>query len=280
MKKLFTLIIALLFTFNLNAQNIPNAGFENWESGNPSQWNTNNSANPGFVTQSSDANTGSFALRLNAVELIPTNFFSGFASTGFDFAQPFPPAIRFWAKGNLEAPNRLVVESGMTGSMGAATAESEFFNLNPNLYTQYYITYSPVFGTQGDTATIIIGMSNSGSGNILTSGNNLAIIDDISLGEPLGVNSLNEIKGNNFSFKLIQTYLSSDVLMLEFSIEKFSDVAIELYDLSGKNIRTLYQASLGAGNFRLEENLQSLPKGLYLCSMKTNEGFKTIKFVK
>lgn len=72
MKKLFTLILSGIVAANsVNAQSLPNPGFENWTAGsgydNPNNWNTLNSSTSflGIVTvsKSTDAHGGTYSLR-------------------------------------------------------------------------------------------------------------------------------------------------------------------------------------------------------------------------
>src|SRR5579862_7924802 len=63
MKKLYALLCSLFILGLIHAQ-IPNAGFENWSGGLPVGWWGVNSPDTLFV-QSSDAHSGSSALRMN-----------------------------------------------------------------------------------------------------------------------------------------------------------------------------------------------------------------------
>lgn len=72
MKKLFTLILSgIIAAYSVNAQSLPNPGFENWTAGsgydNPNNWNTLNSSTSflGIVTvsKSTDAHGGTYSLR-------------------------------------------------------------------------------------------------------------------------------------------------------------------------------------------------------------------------
>lgn len=58
--------------------------------------------------------------------------------------------------------------------------------------------------------------------------------------------------------------------ILSFSLQKNSEVNIELLDLSGIKSKTLFNENLDAGNHQLELNCAQLPAGIYLLKVKVN----------
>jgi hypothetical protein len=95
MKTTFTLIcfFALLFATPLVAQ-IPNAGFENWTSGNPDDWLTNNVPTlVAPVTQETPSYSGTYALRGEVLTFAGSPYAPVLASTdmsanGFPYHRP------------------------------------------------------------------------------------------------------------------------------------------------------------------------------------------------
>lgn len=72
----------------------------------------------------------------------------------------------------------------------------------------------------------------------------------------------------------------TDILMLDFSLDKSENIEISLIDMTGRIIKTISQ-SYSKGNHKVELNyLQNLAKGSYLLQFKTNTIQKTLKVVK
>ena len=91
----FSLIIIFVIPIPLQAQ-ILNGGFEQWVSGEPVNWKTNNINDPKIslipITKTSDAHSGSFALKGEVVTVLDSQFtfspvlFSGPDGVGFSFS--------------------------------------------------------------------------------------------------------------------------------------------------------------------------------------------------
>ena len=69
MKKIFTLVSCLfltgMFTVNIQAQTIPNNGFESWSGTNiATSWKSNNTATVFFLRQSTDKHSGTYAAQI------------------------------------------------------------------------------------------------------------------------------------------------------------------------------------------------------------------------
>lgn len=72
----------------------------------------------------------------------------------------------------------------------------------------------------------------------------------------------------------------TDILTLDFSLDKAENIEISLIDMTGRIIKTISQ-SFRKGSHKVELNyLQSLAQGSYLLQFKTNTVQKTIKVVK
>ncbi|WP_375563349.1 T9SS type A sorting domain-containing protein [Bernardetia sp. OM2101] len=72
----------------------------------------------------------------------------------------------------------------------------------------------------------------------------------------------------------------TDILTLEFDLEKQKNIEITLMDMAGRTIKTISQ-SFSKGSNKLElNNLQNLAQGSYLIQLKTNLTHKTFQVVK
>lgn len=82
MKKVFTILFAVFFVFAINAQTLPNGGFEQWtDSHHATGWNSSFSQTISYMgfdipinyvaaLQSGDAHTGSYSMKLQAQNLV------------------------------------------------------------------------------------------------------------------------------------------------------------------------------------------------------------------
>ena len=69
-------------------------------------------------------------------------------------------------------------------------------------------------------------------------------------------------------------------IKIEFDLADLSAVDITLFDISGRQIAIWKQNEiLDAGNHNFEFNTSELLSGIYFCSIKTNDGISTNKFV-
>jgi hypothetical protein len=94
MRLLFTIVTTIICFLLINkailsqGSPIPNNSFENWSGGEPVGWWTTNEHRPGSVTQSSDAQLGSFSVKLNKVDETPAHTYLNLESqSGFGDAQ-------------------------------------------------------------------------------------------------------------------------------------------------------------------------------------------------
>lgn len=67
---------------------------------------------------------------------------------------------------------------------------------------------------------------------------------------------------------------------VSFSLLKNSPVVIGIFDLAGKRIQTLFNASLESGEHDISFDGAELNTGIYLLQLKTNEKTEVLKMVK
>ena len=65
-----------------------------------------------------------------------------------------------------------------------------------------------------------------------------------------------------------------------FQLNQASSVRTEIRDLAGKSILQTAEEMLPAGNQKLSINLSTLPEGMYLLTVYTDNSSKTFKLVK
>lgn len=113
MKKIYSLFVLSLLFFNAHAQQIPNSGFENWQTvtyhttsyEEPEPWVVGDfCASIGgkdtcqvYATKSSDANSGTYAMAVNSENGFPIAGLLDYA----DFGSHFPNSFEIMAKADL-----------------------------------------------------------------------------------------------------------------------------------------------------------------------------------
>lgn len=105
-------------------------------------------------------------------------------------------------------------------------------------------------------------------------GNNL-YIDDINIADHTGIHE-------NTSGEFVSVFPNpvNDHLNVEFLIEKSSDVIINIFDISGKNISTMNLGHLSAGNHQVDIDVSGWSAGLYNVVVNTGNGTTTNKIFK
>ncbi|HJY64946.1 MAG TPA: T9SS type A sorting domain-containing protein, partial [Ignavibacteria bacterium] len=95
----------------------------------------------------------------------------------------------------------------------------------------------------------------------------------------LGINkSNNQVPG---SYKLLQNYPNpfNPNTVIEFSLADRSYMNLKVYDVTGKEIETLVNQILNAGNYKVSFNGQNLTSGIYFYRLQTNEFAETKKMI-
>src|SRR5579862_2732216 len=200
MKKLYALLCSLFILGLIHAQ-IPNAGFENWSGGLPVGWWGVNSPDTLFV-QSSDAHSGSSALRMNVAGGGITYGGYLFSGDSADYLFPIsspPGALYGWYIGNIvDSGDMLTVNSTIYSGIYALAINGQIGVTEPTaVYKQFIInyTYNPLETNQGnDSASIEFGIQNQTS-NFLSQ-NSYFIIDDLSFGDSVSTTGIYPVIAN------------------------------------------------------------------------------------
>ena len=66
-----------------------------------------------------------------------------------------------------------------------------------------------------------------------------------------------------------------------FNINSFEDnsLSLNIYSLTGQKLHTVYDGQMSTGNHQLDWNLSGIPTGVYLATMTTHKGVKTIRIL-
>ncbi|MBN2379885.1 T9SS type A sorting domain-containing protein [candidate division WOR-3 bacterium] len=67
--------------------------------------------------------------------------------------------------------------------------------------------------------------------------------------------------------------------LISFSLPQASDVRIDVWDVTGRKVKTLINGHLEAGTQSFPLSTSGLPKGPYFISLRTNNISKTVKTI-
>ena len=134
------------------------------------------------------------------------------------------------------------------------------------------------YGTPGMPKIIVLGGANHGivynqNSGVSTIGVQTAINGLLSLGTP----AINEI--GSLHLKVIPNPVVSD-FQIEYSIEKNSDVLIELFSLAGEALFQVKETNQSIGNHSINlSNKVSLKNGMYVIKFTTDNHSQSINFI-
>lgn len=87
---------------------------------------------------------------------------------------------------------------------------------------------------------------------------------------------------HNDEFSLEQNFPNPfvETTQIRYSVNKKMSIKLALYDMLGREVMTLKEATLPAGNYMAQLNGEQWMPGLYFCMMKCDSGQKVIRIVK
>jgi hypothetical protein len=262
--------VALLFCGSLTAlAQIPNSGFENWTSGTPDGWWTNNL--PGFgtpVTKSGTAHSGTSAVRGDVITLVTGSPYSaqiitGTAAGGFAINQRFG-SVTGWYQFTPVSGDRLTVNVALFkgGTTGTGVAGGGLALPNAvSTYTQFSVPLTYLTNDVPDwcVLTFII----SGPGNITYHAGSFFLLDDLAFGTASAVSG--DLTAPN-SFDLEQNYPNpfNPSTNFRFSIAQTGHASLKVYNVLGIEVASLVNEQKDPGTFSVNWNASGLPSGIYL----------------
>jgi len=164
------------------AQNdIPNADFETWASGNPVDWATTNSSWPGGVTQSNQAYSGSSAAKCVTVEIIPGVYIGpSMVAAGASF---FPVSDK-WAslRGYYDltsvGADEIFIQVQLLKDGGAVGSGVLELTQSTSGYTEFVVPINYLFDSIPNEAWIQIALFPHGDSTSMHSGSEF-LLDDL-----------------------------------------------------------------------------------------------------
>jgi hypothetical protein len=283
-KIVFTFFLCLIIQ-NAFAQ-IPNAGFENWTSGNPDGWVTSNITGFENVTQSGTPHSGSSAVRGEVVSLafgfvLQPVLQNGQGARGFAYAQR-PVSIQGYyqfypTSGDRFAVNVGLLKGGISGTHVGVAAIAD-----PTLRTSYTQFTAPfVYDTSAipDTCVIqfqIIGPYLGPDTIVPPHAGSYFLIDDLAFSGLTAVDNPNTVKPE--AFLLSQNYPNpfNPSTSIPFSLSKGTHVKLRVFNILGGEVATLVNGWKSAGKYNEKFDASKFSSGVYFYRLDA-ENFSSMK---
>lgn len=149
------------------------------------------------------------------------------------------------------------------------TPDATFANTgNVIKMTDYGATGMPkIVVLGGPSHTVYYNVANAGSSSAIQTAINNAL------------NALTSVADLSNQISSVTSYPnpSSALTSVSYSLESPGDVKIEIYNLIGKNIKTVFSGNEGIGDHKITFDSSSLDNGIYLVKIITGRTEKTIK---
>ena len=306
MKQLFTILLSVTF-FALNAQQqIENSGFENWEdvgtvADEPTDWSSIKTSHepslnglaPQVWSQSTDARSGNFSVRLENIstfgivangimttgqihaDLNPENgyVFTDVADANWNSPfTDFPDSLVGWYKytpsGSDAGKAQVILHTGAAQNPDAGftnwVAEARFdFSGTTATWTRFSV---PFIYYNAITPAYLLAVLVAGDSTVSVGGS-VALFDDLEL-----IYNPTSVKEN--TEEIATAFVSNNYLNINF-LEGINETsAAQIVDLSGRIVWS--EKIQGVSTFKKELSLSS---GMYVFSLTTNKGILTKKIL-
>jgi Secretion system C-terminal sorting domain len=270
-KNLLTLICLIAFSF-IQAQNVPNGGFESWLSGEPTSWTTDNIP-PLYtlISQVTPAHTGSFAVKGEVVSTIggplpPVLASTDTAGNGFPVSQAYS-TLSFYYKTSLSGTHAFIAVVSMFDALDSTIgAGGMVFTGNVNTFT---LANVPIVYTGSNPVTceidfVVLDTVNTSS----PTPGNYFIVDDV------GLSGLASVQENITEVNVVNVYPNpaSQYASVQYGLSSKSDVQFQVLNMQGKIVHDVQLPQQAAGKHDMDLNVASMPAGFYILIMKTKQG--------
>lgn len=276
MKKIITSLNFFIFTVHLALAQIPDASFESWSGSTPSSWLTGD--NTGGVTQSANTHAGSYAAKINIVDLGAGTKTSGSLkpkSSGAFHVTTTPEALHGWYIFNNGGSDKLSVSTiaaNVSNTYGAT--ENKYFTAT-SVYKEFVVNYDYSGTGSVDSVSIsilITNYNNSSYGQHIAS---YAIIDDLSFGPILGIDE--KKSKDNFNLEDAYPNPSNEISTIVYNLSATAEVSAAVYDITGSCVKNMInRLEQTPGRYKIIVNTNELNSGIY-CYRFTVDGVSQTK---
>jgi hypothetical protein len=276
----FLTVVLIIFTFlfiNENYAQIPNSGFEQWSNGNPEGWSTSNIITPN-ITQSTDAHSGSYAVRGDVINpgtgnIIPIIISGLLGSHGFPVSVRYANLTGYYKLGVITTENLSVLVGMFKNGQAIAIGGVQFFAASA--YTLFTV---PIYYSSADTpdsCQISITIANNSEPVNLGA---YFLVDDLAFqGVSTGVNEAENLIPDNITLEQNYPNPFNPSTTIRLTIPQQSFVELEIFNTLGEKVSTLVEQELNAGSYNYNWNAADLPGGVYFYRLSAGGFSKTMK---
>lgn len=271
--------IILILISSLHAQEIPNAGFENWTGNEPNEWLTNNPiGGTAVVTPTLSSRNGNFSARLRVEENggfpYPAIIIAGTNGMGFPITQAYEALngyFQFYPQpGDIYNVIVQIWEGGIQGTLlgiGGFSTITETAS-----WTQFSVPID--YSQSGTPDWCSVSIALYAETNTLGT----ALVDDLSFGS---ANVVEQISGLLQDYKLKQNYPNpfNPTTNIEYSIPEASFVQLKVYDVLGNEVATLVNEEQSPGVYRADFVGTDLTSGIYFYTLQAESYIETKKMI-
>jgi hypothetical protein len=247
---------------SVSSAQIPNAGFENWTSGSPTDWITDN-APPVFspITQSSDAHSGTSSMQGSTVQYSVQGVAAVVPPTAYAES---PITIRYsslkgWYKFTPVGGDSLRVHAVF--SKGGVPMGYTIFSTGAvtSSFAQFTSPIIYITSDVPDDAYIEMSIESPATPNV----GSTFKIDDLSFGAATDVQESFSAKPSVFA--LSQNYPNpfNPSTKITYQIPNEGTVRLEIYDVMGRTMTTLVNEEKPAGQFTVPFDGSKFTSGIY-----------------
>lgn len=268
--RLLTLALSIsLASAAVSAQDqIPNPGFENWVSGNPAGWFTNNVPPLTPVTQDSIAHSGSSAVRGEVLPFDRSNH-SPEVFTAFHVLQA-EAALTGWYRFAPQSNDVLEIDLTMFAADAKVGSGTLIIRNADSVYSQFTmpIVYQPGTGIP-DSCYIIMYITVSPLISPVHIGSTF-LVDDLAFSATTGVSIRSR---ERTGFNLSQNYPNpfNPLTTIRYDLAGRSRVLLTVFNTLGQPVDRLVNAEQESGHHEVRFDGSELASGLYFYRLEASE---------
>ena len=256
-----------LAALSVSSAQIPNPGFENWTSGSPTGWTTDN-APPTLlpITQSNDAHSGTSSLQGTTVSYLTVGYPP-------EVSAEFPISARYgsfngWYKFSPIGGDSLEIHAIFYKSSSPIAYAQLITGVGVSSYTQFTLPMTYISSDVPDNALIEVLIYSPGSTYPVGS---TYKIDDLTFG---AVTDVQESKSATPAvFALSQNYPNpfNPSTTVEFTVPENGHATLKVYNVIGQHVATLFDGIAKAEQYnKVTFNASQLSSGIYFSTLEFN----------
>jgi len=267
MQKIFTILSIILFSVSISYSQIPNPGFEQWDSnGTPTGWQSDNQGSYQYIIKSSDAHSGSYSVEGQVISSFGFSSSPSLMSNNFHFTTN-PSQLSAWIKFNPAGGDSLVIITNFfNGGLEIAGGDSIITKSYSN-WTNIKLNIHYALNELPDSALIwvyvypLIGSHNGTK----------FYLDDFSyIKNTTGINNLSS--AIPVKYKLFQNYPNpfNPSTVIKFNLASAGHVRLIIYNTLGQKVKELINGFLSAGQHSVIFNGKNFTSGVYFYRLNEN----------